>query len=81
MEILIEELIKSLSRKLTPHQIEYVFSHNLALIRTEVLPTPDITTDAEPFPCNETCHKAEQANMLKAGFTHSIIPLKELKEN
>ena len=36
------------------------------------LPAPDITTEAFPTPCNESCHLQEQYNMRNEGWVKGV---------
>lgn len=48
--------------------VEFLGIKGVVIKRDRELPEPDIVTNAEPYPCNELCHKMEQLNMKQAGY-------------
>ena len=66
--------LKSCEECRTDNMLKVLHSKGLVIKVDRKLPTIDTTTDSYPVPCNETCHKSEQENMLKAGYV-AVEPL------
>ncbi|KKM99790.1 hypothetical protein LCGC14_1144400 [marine sediment metagenome] len=58
--LLVQKVVTAILRELD--------SHGVVIKVERELPELDIATNAEPYSCNELCHKVEQLNMFTAGY-------------